>query len=277
MIPSYNRFLTADEIVSLARRELRCIDWKNITENLMMGSTCGADVHADRSALYGISRPVARNEVIDYFMSHSWHDDAVAKWAALQDIVREFRRKHCRDPTFWLDKVCINQSHISDGLRLLPVNVMSCRNVLVLCGSTYTTRLWCIWELYTLFSFSGEEQALNRISIFPFGDDNETCIDRLKVFRTRESTCYDPNEKARLMKVIEAVGEDLFNDKMRRLGATLARQQNLKPVQVTQHADVVGAASSDHTRSEDQRQPEGLEGHSVPMPAAFNYPLRMSV
>ena len=37
-----------------------------------------------------------------------------------------------------LDKVCIDQSNIGDGLKVLPVNVMACRRMLVLCGPTYT-------------------------------------------------------------------------------------------------------------------------------------------
>merc|ERR1712157_307902 len=96
-------------------------------------------------------------------MSHSWKDDPSAKWAVLKNVVAEFRSSKNREPTFWLDKVCINQSDIKDGLKVLPVNVMACNAVLVLCGETYPTRLWCIWELYTLFSFAKADKALDRI------------------------------------------------------------------------------------------------------------------
>ena len=44
-------------------------------------------------------------EKIDFFMSHSWHDDATAKWKALTLFVQHFMFKHRREPTFWLDKV----------------------------------------------------------------------------------------------------------------------------------------------------------------------------
>ena len=106
-------------------------------------------------------------------MSHSWHDDAEAKWVKLVEIMGDFRRLHNRYPTFWLDKVCINQERIADGLKVLPVNVMACRQVLVLCGATYPGRLWCIWELYTLFCFVPEDQALERIRFIVFGRDVE--------------------------------------------------------------------------------------------------------
>ena len=66
---------------------------------------------------------------------------------------------------FWLDKVCIDQNNIGDGLKVLPVNVMACKKMLVLCGPTYTQRLWCAWELFTLFSFSSFKQAVSRVHI----------------------------------------------------------------------------------------------------------------
>ena len=45
------------------------------------------------------------------------HDNAVHKWARLQQIVDAFFKEHGRNPTFWLDKVCIDQANIADGLR----------------------------------------------------------------------------------------------------------------------------------------------------------------
>ena len=59
--------------------------------------------------------------------------------------------------------MCIDQDNIGDGLKVLPVNVMACNKMLVLCGSTYPSRLWCAWELFTLFSFQGHKQALAKV------------------------------------------------------------------------------------------------------------------
>ena len=74
------------------------------------------------------------------------------------------------------------------------------------------------------------------------------------------------------MKVIQVVGEERFNDKLKRLARTLAIHQGLKPVQVPQHSDVVGAASSDHAHSEDPTQPEGLEVQSKALSLDSNVP-----
>ena len=75
-------------------------------------------------------------------MSHSWYDDPNAKIAMLSNLANNFQREKGRFPTFWLDKVCIDQNKIKDGLKVLPINVMACKKMLVLAGPTYPKRLW---------------------------------------------------------------------------------------------------------------------------------------
>jgi hypothetical protein len=212
------------------------------------------------------------------------HDDGELKYEALVLLCSSFRAKHGRDPTFWLDKVCIDQDNIADGLKVLPINVMACKKMLVLCGPTYPTRLWCAWELCTLFSFKQEEAALATVVLVPLeagesadganGTLGRNVIRELRHFRcasgprqqldlgrsgthlpplspfvstapstlplttplTRrlapaanlsvsKSHCYDPNEEARLRKVIRAVGEDTFNTKIRNLALAYEAEQ----------------------------------------------------
>merc|ERR1712137_503168 len=100
-----------------------------------------------------MSRLVSAGEAVDFFMSHSWHDDVDAKREALCGLAAVFAQQLRREPTFWLDKVCIDQTNLADGLRVLPINVMQCHKMLVLCGETYARRLWCLWELFTLLAF----------------------------------------------------------------------------------------------------------------------------
>ena len=38
---------------------------------------------------------------VDAFLSHSWHDDAAAKWAALTSWCADFERAHGREPLLW--------------------------------------------------------------------------------------------------------------------------------------------------------------------------------
>ncbi len=96
---------------------------------------------------YALSVPCELG-AIDFFVSHSWSDDADAKFAHLSAVAAEFQQEHGREPIFWLDKVCIDQGNIAKALRCLPVFVFSCNRLLVLVGTTYSTRLWCVWELY---------------------------------------------------------------------------------------------------------------------------------
>ena len=96
---------------------------------------------------FSLSRLVAPGESIDFFISHSWHDDAQLKHRQLRLLVEAFKRRHGREPTFWFDKTCIDQANIGDGLRMLPVNVMACERILVLWGPTYHERLWCVRSL----------------------------------------------------------------------------------------------------------------------------------
>eukprot|EP00929_Paragymnodinium_shiwhaense_P043632 TRINITY_DN22424_c0_g1_i3.p1 TRINITY_DN22424_c0_g1~~TRINITY_DN22424_c0_g1_i3.p1 ORF type:complete len:207 (-),score=7.84 TRINITY_DN22424_c0_g1_i3:66-686(-) len=171
---------------------------------------------------------------MDYFMSHSWHDCADSKWLKLQEVASDFMHRHWRYPTFWLDKVCIDQRRLADGLKALPVNVMACRQVLVLCGATYPDRLWCMWELCVVLSFALQEHALERIRFEALeGDDSSSEIfQRLQSFDAENARCYDPNEQARLFQVIHTIGSDRFNMQIRQLAAAMqfaARAVSIHP------------------------------------------------
>ena len=217
-IPITNRGLSADELMRNAVAELRCIDWANITRELLSSSTGGGSGVAAVD-LFTLSRPVAPGEQIDYFMSHSWHDDAETKFDKLTAVAEIFRAKKGRDPTFWLDKVCIHQSRIGDGLKSLPVNVMACSQMLVLCGSTYPNRLWCVWELFTLLSFSTLEHAQERITLAALTSDGskKDGLGDLMSFDVANAHCYDPNEEARLRSIIRVSTEFTFNSRIRKL------------------------------------------------------------
>ena len=130
----------------------------------------------------------------------------------------------------WLDnsvsllQVCIDQNDIGNGLKVLPVNVMACNKVLVLCGDTYTSRLWCMWELCTLFSFSSMQQALQSVVVETLQDGEATregFIEELQAYRFTDAECYDPNEEAKILQVIQTVGAHRFNTRIRNMGDQL--------------------------------------------------------
>ena len=88
--------ISAEQLLGIASSNLRCIDGDKITLDLMSSNTGGG---------IELSRPVGPTEKIDFFMSHSWHDDAVAKMNRIRALCEIFRDKHQRQPSFWLDKV----------------------------------------------------------------------------------------------------------------------------------------------------------------------------
>jgi len=231
-VPLDGKITKATELMKLAQSNLRCIDWSNITYELMSQST--GDL-----VTYRLSRPMRKGEQIDFFMSHSWYDDAKIKWARLTEFVNDFIHKYGREPTFWLDKVCIDQDNIGDGLKVLPVNVMACKRMLVLCGPSYPTRLWCAWELFTLFSFQAHNAALRRVVLISLsepeaGMESATASppgankkevsgkEKLMNFQVTDSHCYDPNEEHKLRSVIAAVGEARFNQSIQKLANEIA-------------------------------------------------------
>jgi len=218
-VPVADRGASASELLSKAKQGLRCIEWSKMTRSLLQSSR-GSSVKEDIGNNWmELSRPVARRETIDFFISHSWHDDAEAKFDKLEEVAESFFHRHGRYPTFWFDRVCIDQSCISDGLKLLPVNVTACSRVLVLFGHTYASRLWCAWELFVLFSFAQQEHAAERAILLPLSDD-VVVRSLLDEFDARKAHCFNPNEEARLRQVIEVVGVEEFN---RRVHAWAAR------------------------------------------------------
>ena len=133
----------SNELLDLARKNLRCVDFETIiAKDLLTNGSVRAEGEA---SFYDLGRSVAPGEKIDFFISHSWHDCAEVKVEKLKMFGEKFRKKYNRYPTFWLDKVCIDQNNIGSGLKVLPINVMACKQMLMLCGKTYSRRLWCVW------------------------------------------------------------------------------------------------------------------------------------
>lgn len=203
----------SNQLLDDAKENLRCIDWENMSVDLFLISV------RDTSSkpYFTLSRKVRPNERIDYFISHSWSDDGTAKYNKLKELSDWHFLKYYRYPTFWFDKVCIDQNNIGLGLKVLPINVMACRWMLILCGSSYTSRLWCVWEIFTLFAFASIDTAVERLKIYPLSDVDDNVMEKLLSFDVKLAHCYDPNEEKKLRSVIEANGDSNFNARVQDL------------------------------------------------------------
>ena len=157
----------------------------------------------------------------DAFHSHSWSDDAMAKWAKVSEWAAAFRQSHDgREPLLWLDKACINQRAIDESLAGLPVYLAGCETLLITIGKSYPTRLWCCMELFTFTSMGGatERVVIKRLDLDEAADGFSALTDQLCLtFDVTEATCFRVSDKQRLLAVIEAGYGDtaLFNKEVR--------------------------------------------------------------
>jgi len=210
--------MTADALVTLARSTLCCVYYEQVTLELLSHDNPSPTIETHQ-----LATPCKSGD-IDWFISHSWHDDPRAKFQCLQEEANAFKRLRGRWPVLWLDKVCIDQANIRQSLKCLPVYLMACNSMLVLGGTTYIDRLWCVWELYTLFAVSERDPKL---IVRDFSWGATTLTERLATFTLGEhANCYDPNEKAKLLQAIRAApgGETSFNKVIRSLADTVGKQ-----------------------------------------------------
>jgi len=119
-------------------------------------------------SLFALARRCAFHEC-DCFVSHSWSDPPEAKFAALQQWRADFVARRGREPRLWLDKFCINQDAIHDSLPCLPVFLAGCNSLLLLCGDTYFTRLWCIMEVFVFLEMGGHSEQIDPLPLARFG------------------------------------------------------------------------------------------------------------
>ena len=110
--------------------------------------------------------------------------------------------------------------------------------MVVMCGKTYAQRLWCAWELFVLCCFcreGGEEALADRMTIVHLDGDG---LAALRKFDVRAARCYDPNEEGRLRSVIELLGSDRFNARIRTLAEKASDLAPELVSLVTSHAEL---------------------------------------
>ena len=117
----------------IALSKFRAVSLELVTEGDMMGNKPDPSLHVKTTA--------ATFNSVDAFVSHSWSDDPRTKWTQLQRWRAQFKREHKREPVVWIDKFCIDQTNIDASLLCLPVFLASCQRLLVLAGTSYTTRM----------------------------------------------------------------------------------------------------------------------------------------
>jgi len=155
-----------EAVLRMARRSFRVLPLSELREDdLRAGRERG-----EESRLRGLTGRAGLGDV-DAFISHSWSDDAAAKYRALTRWGEAFEREHGRKPYVWLDKACLDQHDVKQNLACLPVYLAGCRTLVVAAGSSWPTRLWCVMELFTFLHMGG---GPDRITVLEIDDGDGT-------------------------------------------------------------------------------------------------------
>eukprot|EP00929_Paragymnodinium_shiwhaense_P095097 TRINITY_DN56057_c1_g2_i3.p1 TRINITY_DN56057_c1_g2~~TRINITY_DN56057_c1_g2_i3.p1 ORF type:complete len:584 (+),score=46.94 TRINITY_DN56057_c1_g2_i3:280-2031(+) len=214
-----------EDLLETAVSKFRCISWETLRRHsyLVLGgdSLDGSRVSTD---FYSLSEP-CRLSHCDAFFSHSWHDDCQEKWRRLAEWCTEFSEAHGRAPYLWFDKVCIDQSDIQADLECLPIFLAGCNRLLICCGKTYVTRLWCCVELFVFMRMSEAGNGDHEIHVRPFGADGEEVDEVARAWATfdvHRCQCFKTDDKRRILDCIDNDrGATGFNEFIRSLAKGL--------------------------------------------------------
>uniref|UniRef100_A0A7S2NLC2 TIR domain-containing protein n=1 Tax=Zooxanthella nutricula TaxID=1333877 RepID=A0A7S2NLC2_9DINO len=207
-------------------------------------------------ALFELTEPT-KLQSCDAFISHSWHDDPHAKWDALQTWRAQFILKHGREPSVWFDKCCIDQRNIDADLRCLPIFLSGCQALVVLCGDTYLTRLWCIVEIFAFvhmrrdiediqFTFLQQHQDLevcSKVSHAPADVDS---------FDANRCVCSNEADKERMLNIIRAAYGDLDGFNVAMLGILKCAATGVGFSEQSDMSSALGSDSDPHNPSADE-------------------------
>lgn len=220
--------------VQMAKQSFTGISFSTLLlEHFESNSDSGLNAHA---------LPAQFGEV-DAFLSHSWSDPADAKWTALAAWANAFIGKHQRSPVLWLDKACLNQSEIATSLACLPIFLAGCKQLLIIAGPTYVTRIWCILEIFTFLKMGGSP---DRVTVEVISSNSEIGLSRegvwsqmLEQFDVQQATCYHVNDRRKLLTAIESgFGSfDTFNS----LVSNMLKDRSKGPHESSSHADAHGS------------------------------------
>jgi hypothetical protein len=214
-----------DEQMREASQRFRCVSWnvlKKRRDIICAGGTLD-EVGRGTDDLHLLAR-LCELSGCDAFISHSWRDDPEIKWAKLKAWCEEFFTEHGRPVTLWLDKLCIDQQCIALELECLPIFLAGCNTMLVLAGESYTTRLWCMLEMYVYMVMRAQaendegdehEQGIVVVPVVNSMASLDDLREKWDTFDAADCDCYNKNDKEKVLELIGKHGGIAeFNDKV---------------------------------------------------------------
>merc|ERR1712039_330145 len=135
-----------------------------------------------------------------------------------------------------------NQTDIKNDLRGLPIFLAGCKELLVLCGVSYLSRLWCLMELFTFVHMGGDPARISVIKILRHGtevEDSNAIEDAIHRFDVAICKCSYAPDKQKLVEVIRAGFGSLqnFNVVLRKLLEDAGFSENCKEGEEDRRSD----------------------------------------
>ena len=88
----------------------------------------------------------------------------------------------------------------------MPIFLAGCRQLLVLAGPTYPTRLWCAMEIFIFVRMGGKHEDM----VVKLLDGDSNLINTLQKFDARKAKCWHAMDQHTLWAVIESAFGDLL-------------------------------------------------------------------
>merc|ERR1712196_139250 len=112
----------------------------------------------------------------------------------------------------WLDKICADSNDVHKDLPCLPYYLGACKSLLVTCGATYMSRIWCVTELVAYLQLRGEPQ---NVVLQQLGQGAHN----FSRFDVHKASCSASQDKEYMLAVAEESFGDLdaFNSEVRKL------------------------------------------------------------
>ena len=188
----------AAAVLARAQSRFRALPVPSLTKEELMNNEGSPELSAKASA--------ARLGDVQAFVSHSWSDDGEGKFNRLHEYAAACGGDLAA-VRIWLDKACIDQNRITESLECLPVYLAGCKDLLVLAGQSYHTRLWCVMEIFVYLRMGGDRAHMVVRLLNPHAGDDEHEHDLALLaskFDAGMSQCFLDGDRQRLLAVIEA-------------------------------------------------------------------------
>lgn len=104
------------------------------------------------------------------------------------------------------DRCCIDQTNVDSDLRCLPIFLKGCRRLVVFCGETYLSRLWCIIEIFTYVHMGGLVEDVQVQAVVRAGreeEDFQSIMQTFSCFDVAACRCFNAEDKHRLLAMVD--------------------------------------------------------------------------